>query len=160
MDKNFLIQLDKLLSGMVLETREFGRSGVRSIWLESYQLTKIALILKNDSKLALDWLENLSVVEFEKSFVFSYFLFSRNFFHSLVLRASAVIPSDSSLSISFPSVSKVWEMAFPMECEISELYGIDFLIDGVVLTPDFSLLPSGLTGFPMRKSYSSCVRVP
>jgi Ni,Fe-hydrogenase III component G len=125
-DKNpFISKLNKSLPDAVLETRRFGRSGTSSIWVEAQAIQKVAAFLKNDAEFKLDWLENLSVVEFEKVLVTTYFVCSNTTKHSLVVRASAV-PESPNAEVSFPSIRAIWPMGEPMELEAEELFGIHF----------------------------------
>lgn len=154
MDKNSLLsKLNKLIPGAVLETRGFGRSGLISIWIEVQSIPKVALFLKNDAELKLDYLENLSVVEFEDVLVLSYFVRSTVNNQSLLLRGSVVPPSKEAV-VSFPSVTHVWPMGEYFEDEASEMFGIKFKFEEETSTLSQStLLPENWKGFPLRKSY-------
>jgi NADH:ubiquinone oxidoreductase subunit C len=153
-DKNPLIsKLNKLVPGAVLETRRFGRSGMISIWIETQTLQQIARTLKSDPELHLDWLENLSVVEFEGILVASYFVRSTITPHHYVLRASAV-PSSPEAEVLFPSVREIWPMAIPMEEEAQEMFGIRFQVDESQQDEvQARRLPENWSGYPLRKSY-------
>lgn len=151
MDKNqFVSKLNKIWPGSVLESREFGRSGVFSFWLEVTAIEKVAAELKEDPELRLDWLENLSVVELEEVMVVTYFLRSTVTRHSLVLRISAV-PASKTAWVKFPSVVEVWPMAGPLESEAGELFGIEFGKKAKTGVSPF--FPEGWQGFPLRKSF-------
>lgn len=154
MDKNPLIsKLNKLVPGAVLETRRFGRSGIVSIWIETQTLQKVASILKSDPELQLDWLENLSVVEFEGILVASYFIRSTVTAHHYILRSSAV-PSSPEAEVLFPSVREIWPMATPMEEEAREMFGIRFSMnESDSSTETARRLPENWAGFPLRKNY-------
>ncbi len=155
MDKNHLVsKLNKILPGAVLESRRFGRSGITSIWVEAQSICSIGLALKEDSEVRLDWLENLSVVEFEKVLVVSYFVRSYSTDQNLVIRASAV-PTSNSAEVLFPSVRMIWPMAEPMEKEAFEMFGVRFQLDGEKdkNLDETRILPEDWKGFPLRKSY-------
>jgi NADH-quinone oxidoreductase subunit C len=153
-DKNLLVlKLNKLIPGAVLETRRFGRSGVVSVWIESQSMQKVAAVLKSDSELKLDWLENLSVVEFESVLVITYFVRSSSLHHSFVLRASVAPPSAHS-DVHFPSIRSVWPMGESMELEGEEMFGIRFrLPHEVSFSNSFNRLPEGWKGYPLRKGF-------
>jgi NADH:ubiquinone oxidoreductase subunit C len=154
-DKNPLIaKLNKSVPGAVLETRRFGRSGVISLWLEAEAIAKVAKVLKSDVDLKLDWLENLSLVEFEDVLVATYFLASSTIQQSLILRISAV-PESPMDRVCFPSTRSVWPMVEPMEKEAEELFGVSFQVDPKIQKTEFkaNLLPENWIGFPLRKGY-------
>ncbi len=154
MDKNSLAsKLNKIIPGAVLETRRFGRSPLSSIWVEAQSIQKVAVALKNDADLKLDWLENLSVVEFEKVLVVSYFLRSTSTQQCIVVRASAV-PSSPKAEVLFPSIRSIWPMGAPMEDEAEEMFGVLFRLTGEA--EDLSRprrLAADWEGYPLRKSY-------
>ncbi len=154
MDKNALVsRLNKIIPGGVLETRRFGRSENTSIWIEAQAVQKIAMALKMDTEMKLDWLENLSVVEFEKVFIVTYFLRSLITRHSLVIRASAVPVSPGS-EFLFPSVRNIWPMGLPMEEEAEEMFGIVFSLNNETqFQVKVNRLPENWKGFPLRKDY-------
>ncbi|MEO5969548.1 MAG: NADH-quinone oxidoreductase subunit C [Bdellovibrionia bacterium] len=155
MDKNPLIaKLNKSVPGAVLESRRFGRSGVTSIWLEAETIAKVAKVLKSDADLKLDWLENLSVVEFENVLVATYFLASSVTKQSLILRISAV-PDSLMSRVYLPSTRAIWPMAEPMEKEAEELFGVSFHLGPILRESELksNLLPENWVGFPLRKGY-------
>ena len=156
MDKNLLLsKLNKLLPGVVLESRRFGRSGVVSVWVEAQSLTKVGVAMKEDPELSADWLENLSIVEFEEALVVTYFVRSTGMGHSFIVRAS-VVPNPKTGSASFPSVQSVWPMAKLMEREAEEMFGVTFGSESLKSEPagsHFGILPEGWTGYPLRKKY-------
>lgn len=154
MDKNLLVaKLNKAVPGAVLEARRFGRSSHSSIWVEAQTIQKVANALKTDAVLGLDWLENLSVVEFEKVFVISYFVRSSESQFNVIIRASAV-PSAPHAEVFFPSIRTVWPMGEPMEEEAEELFGILFRVEGVNSRESrMAKLPGEWKGYPLRKNY-------
>jgi NADH:ubiquinone oxidoreductase subunit C len=128
---------------------------VNSLWLEAEAILKVAKLLKADKELRLDWLENLSLVEFEEVLVANYFLGSYSTQEKIVLRISAV-PESPIATVTFPSTRSVWPMAEPMEKEATDLYGVLFRdSEAMAVSPQkFKFLPDGLVGFPLRKGYS------
>ena len=154
MEKNFIVsKLNKALPGSVLEVRRFGQSDAVSIWIEAQNIQKIALFLKSETELKMDWLENFSVVEFENVFVATYFVRSFSNEHQLIIRIS-VVPDKHSEDAHLPSVKLIWPMIEPMEHEAEELFGIYFRVD-----PDKKeharsrILPHPWRGYPLRKNY-------
>lgn len=158
MDKNPLIsRLNKTVPGAVLEVRRFGRSPISSIWVETQSIQRLGEALKSDPECKFDWLENLSVVEFEGVFVITYFLRSTVTQHTVVLRLSAVLASPTS-EVVIPSVWKIWPMAVPMEKDAQEMFGVVFKAPQGSTTVEDSdakikILPEGWDGFPLRKNY-------
>lgn len=156
MDKNPLIaKLNKAAPDSVLENRRFGRSGITSIWLEAEAIVKIANCLRFDVDLQMDWLENLSVVEFEQALVASYFVSSNTTLESVILRIS-VVPTSPLERVYLPSTRSVWPMAEPMEKEAEDLFGVSFEnADGEAGGQGLkaNLLPENWVGFPLRKGY-------
>lgn len=158
MDKNPLIaKLNKAVPDAVLESRRFGRSGITSIWLEAESIVKVAKFLKSDEDLKLDWLENLSLVEFEEVLVATYFVTSSTTPQNVILRISA-IPTSPLDHIYFPSIRSIWPMAEPMEREAADLFGVIFKKDSDTSTLEESesksnFLPENWIGFPLRKGY-------
>ncbi len=154
MDKNSLIaKLNKTVPGAILESRRFGRSDLSSIWIEGQVIQKVAFALKSWVEVKIDWLENLSVVEFDKVLVITYFVRSTSTGDSLVIRASAV-PESSESRVLFPSIRSIWPMGEPMEQEAEEMFGIQFRLneeDGDLRK--MNRLPEDWDGFPLRKSY-------
>ncbi len=150
MDKNPLIsRLNKALPGAVLEVRRFGRSSVSSIWVETQSIQKVADFLINDLESKLDWLENLSAVEFEGVFVLTYFLRSTVTKQVVAVRLS-IIPTSENETVTLPSVQQIWPMAIPMQQDVTEMFGLKFQSS---IVPEFGRLPAGWEGFPLRKNY-------
>jgi NADH:ubiquinone oxidoreductase subunit C len=155
-DKNPLIsKLNKAVPGAVLETRRFGRSGTTSIWIEAQTIQKVAHALRNDSELKLDWLENLSVVEFEGILVVTYFVRSTTSQFYYVIRASAV-PASPDAEVLFPSIRGIWPMGVSMEQEAEEMFGVRFRANEESSSEGPAKpgrLPEDWKGFPLRKNY-------
>ena len=156
MDKNpFVSKLNKSVPGAVLETRRFGRSSTLSVWVEAQSILKVASMLTSDSEFKLNWLENLSIVEFEKVFVVTYFVRSTATKYSLVLRISAV-PETKNAEISFPSIQSIWPMGKPFEEEAEEIIKQNRLSYSVRKIEceqlfEFGLLAELYQGFSLKK---------
>ena len=154
MDKNpIVLKLNNALPGAVLEVRRFGRSNVLSIWVENQCIRKVGGILLLDPVCKLNWLENLSIVEFEKVLVATYFLRSTVTDTVLLLRAS-VVPQSPDAKVFLPSVRSLWTTAIPLEDEAEEMFGVQFQTEGKDedLVRD-KKLPPMWEGFPLRKNY-------
>ncbi len=160
MDKNIILsKLNKEFPTLKFETHRFGRSEVDSVWVESQNLLKVIEFLKFEPELNMEFLENLNVSEIDQVLVLSYFLTSSYVFSevpfskSIVLRTSLVLPDGESMVSGF-SVSHILTNADVFEDEVGELFGIRFESK---LNKDLkikrNLLPKGLRGFPLRKSY-------
>lgn len=163
MDKNRIIsKLGTELPGAILEVRKFGRSNTQSIWVESQSIHKVALFLKESSGFNIDWLENLSVVEFEEVLVVTYFARSMTQMGSTFVLRVSEIPSSPTSIVKFPSICSVWPMGGPLEQEASEMFGVHFVPNETPKHSDseeprkilFSpKLPENWEGFPLRKKY-------
>ena len=154
MDTGEILNKLKLAApGSVLEKSRFGRSANLSLWVETRQLPEIAAFLKEDTEIALDWLENLSAIQMDKAIVLTYFVRSTSNANTLILRGS-LEPSSASKEVKLASVARSWAMAAPFEAEIQEMFGVRFIdSEGEPAYPGPGRLPAGWTGFPLRKSY-------
>lgn len=141
-------KLNQAFPGAVLQKSRFGRSEVLAIWVEMSAIAKIAAFLRSDVEARLDFLENLSVAQFDEAIVLSYFLSSTTGGMKLILRGS-LVPRSPEAPVSAPSVCGTWPMAAAFELEGEELFGIRF--EG---RPELRpRLPGGWNGFPLRKGY-------
>jgi NADH-quinone oxidoreductase subunit C len=127
---------------------------VISIWVETQSIQKVADALYHDPECRLDWLENLSVVEFEGIFVVSYFLRSTVSKHTAIIRLSTP-PVSGDQEIQLPSIQNTWPMGIPMEQEAYEMFGVQFQVGHELseFTARIQRLPEGWEGFPLRKNY-------
>ncbi len=130
-------KLDEEAPGAVLETRPFGRTVKKSVWIEMRSIQRVAKILRQ-APFHFDWLESISVVEIDEALVFTYFLRSTVTGELLVVRGSVVPPSPEE-RVDVLSVQQQWPMAAQQELELSDLFGIRF--EGVEKTG--SILPDG-----------------
>ncbi len=163
MDKNLIVsKINSEVQGSVLEVRRFGRSEIFSIWIEAQSVHKVASVLRADPEISLDWLENLSVVEFAECLVVSYFLQSTTRPHSQIVLRASVVPLSIDAEVEVPSIQAIWPMGAPMEQEANELFGVrfkslplerqfqsDFNLEGSLSR---RLLPE-VRGFPLRKKF-------
>jgi NADH:ubiquinone oxidoreductase subunit C len=146
-------KINQILPGLVLEKQPFGRNSDVLIWLETKALLSSLKKIREDSDLALDWLENVSMAQMDGVFILTYFLRSRTAKTRLLVRASCV-PASSSSEIELPSVAGLWPTAAPMEREIGELFGVRFVdAQGARAYLETECLPQGWRGFPLRKDY-------
>lgn len=151
MDKNPLVtSLNKAVPGAVLEVRRFGRSSITSIWVEAQAIQQVGLFLKENPEYQLDWLENLSMVEFEDIFVLTYFLRSTVTSQILLLRVS-IVPDSPNAQVDAPSIVKIWPMGQLMEKDIAEMFGVRFT--PVEKSDSSTILPEDWKGYPLRKNY-------
>ncbi len=142
-----LPRLEQAVPGGVLEARPFGRRRDFSVWVEMRSIEKIAAFLRSGDGLDVDWLEALTWMEIEGAIVLTYFLRSRAFASSLVVRGSLEAMGPSSMPKCL-SVRRVWPEASQFEEEISELAGVMF---GEPSGP--FRLAVGVAGYPLRKSF-------
>ena len=151
--KQIKAKLNAVLPLAVLDTPPFGRSELESAWIKAEAISRVASELKKDPEISLDWLENLSVSQFEDILVVTYFVASYSTKNQIILRVSGV-PSKKDGLVVLPSICSAWPMGEPMEREAAELFGMRFM-QGQSLSASFNnnYLPNGWKGFPMRKDY-------
>ncbi len=111
------------------------------------RIVEVCRFLKEEPGLELDFLEDLTALDWPKRNVIEvvYHLFSFRHRHGLVLKVEA----DRS-SPSVPSVEGVWKTANWFEREVYDLFGVAFTGH-----PDLRriLLPDDWVGHPLRKDY-------
>ncbi len=111
------------------------------------KLPEIARFLRDEPGIELDFLENLTGVDYPKRNVIEvvYHLFSYGLKHGIVLKVEA-----DRAAPRVPSVESIWKSANWMEREAYDLLGLIF--EG---HPDLRrvLLPDDWEGFPLRKDY-------
>ena len=147
-------KINHAVPGAVLEKTRFGRTSRTAVWIEARALPEVAAFLHSGGGPALDWLENLSVMQMDETLVATYFLrSSQKPDRELIVRVSVAIPG-LNRDVVFPSVSSTWPMARAFEVEAGELFGIRFNDrQGARTHQPYQLLPEGWTGFPLRKTY-------
>jgi NADH:ubiquinone oxidoreductase subunit C len=147
-------KLEAVAPGAILEARPFGRSGALSLWIEMRAIEKVARALRDDEALGLDWLENLSAMEFEGAIVLNYFLRSTSALQGLFVLRGSVLPESPESETDVGSVRAIWPMAEAFEREIADLFGIRFAGNPKAdPTGKRGLLPEGWVGYPLRKNY-------
>lgn len=150
-------QLDSVLpAGAILQRQRFGKKHGVALWVEANRLFEIASVLFSAPEMEFDWLENLSLVQMDDALLATYFLRSTHHHDTLLIRCSrglANTTAEKAEKVQFPSVSEIWISAIPFEQEISELFGIEYLLkNGTYLTKGtFSKLPPNSKNYPMRK---------
>jgi NADH-quinone oxidoreductase subunit C len=108
-------------------------------------LQSLLHFLKNNAEFAFDRLNTIIAVDLEESFELIYDLYSTEL--GEVLRISVIIDRNAPHA---KSVVNIFKSAYFDECEIYDLFGIDF--DG---NRDLKrlLMPKGWIGHPLRKDY-------
>ena len=109
---------------------------------------EIAQFLRDDPAIKLDWLANLSGVDYvaDNKFCVVYDLYSFEHKHSFAVKVYAPRTQDTH----FPSVADLWPAADWHEREAYDMFGMVF--DG---HPDLRriLMADDWEGFPLRKDY-------
>ncbi len=123
--------------------------GLRIVWVDLPHLLPLAKVLAEEPGPAYQTLDHLSVAEIGGVLVLTYFLRSLSTGRTLALRGT-LRPSGPEETVETVSVSSVWPMAVPFECENSELFGVRFV--GAEATGR-NFLPEGWQGYPLRKGY-------
>lgn len=118
-------------------------------------LLRVAKLLAESPGLDFNCCENFSVFERGSFFTLSYFLRSDKNKLNVILRVN--LPAvQGSLPVEFLSVASVWPMILPWEVENSLLFGIQCRGNEAMIRSsglEVNLLPEGLSGFPLRKSF-------
>lgn len=111
------------------------------------RIVEICRFLKTEAGLDLDFLEDLTAVDWPKRNVIEvvYHLLSYRHRHAIVLKVEA-----DRAAPSVPSVEGVWKTANWFEREVYDLFGVDFTGH-----PDLRriMLPDDWVGHPLRKDY-------
>jgi len=132
-------------------------TGKHDLWFEvkAADLLAVCQKLKNEEKLAFDYLCNLSGVDTGEQFEAVYSLASTTLNHRLDVKV--VLPYDGA---KIESVQTVWAAANWHEREVWELYGIEILNHGNLKR--FLLPDEWDQGYPMRKDWDAddFVRMP
>jgi NADH-quinone oxidoreductase subunit C len=114
----------------------------------SGRLAEIALFLRDDPDLALDYLNSVTAVDYKSHFAVVYHLSSLTLGHQLTFK----VDLDDRSKPSVPSITPVWRGADLQEREIFDLFGIEFS-DHPNLKRLF--LWEGFPGYPLRKDWVS-----
>jgi NADH-quinone oxidoreductase subunit C len=112
------------------------------------KLGDIALFLRDDPDLALNYLNSLTAVDHKTHFALVYHLTSIDKGHRLNFK----IDLDDRDKAYLPSVTPVWRGADLQEREIFDLFGIEFIGH-----PNLKriFLWEGFSGYPLRKDWVS-----
>lgn len=119
--------------------------------IQPQSAAKIAQFLRDDSRLEMDSLMNLSGVDLlteeENRLQVVYHLFSYKLKHKFVIKANL-----EREKAEIPSVAMIWRTADWHERETYDLFGIQFTEH-----PDLRriLLPEDWEGYPLRKDYQT-----
>lgn len=142
------LAFDRVQSSAILEKGRFGKTDTPLLWVEASAIEDVAKLLREDPELQLDWLENLSVMQVDRILVASWFLRSRKTRARIVLR-STIVAGTMNDEVDLPSTVSVWPEARTLESESSELFGIRFGGEPIPRR----ILPAGIEGFPLRKTF-------
>lgn len=137
---------------------KFGESLLKSevfrneltLYIKRESIAEIMAFLKNDSDLAYDMLNDVTVVDgliMEKNPRFQVVYHLRSTKYNRRLRIKAPVPENDC---KIATVSHLWKLADWAEREAYEMYGVTF--EG---HPDLRrlLTPASFTNFPLRKDY-------
>lgn len=113
--------------------------------VESSKLCDLLNFLKNNAQFAFDRLNTIIAVDLGDNFELIYDLHSTETAQSI--RISVIIDRNSPKA---PSVVEIFKSAYFDECEIYDLFGIEFTNN-----PNLKrlLMPKGWIGYPLRKDY-------
>ena len=122
-----------------------------SVWIEPHMVSDVAYFLKNDPKLAFNYLNAVSAVDYIECFEIVYHLTSFEFNHSAVIKARIYDRETPTI----PSVVEVWPGADFQEREVWDLMGVAF--EG---HPNLKriMLWEGFPGHPLRKDFEDVVK--
>ena len=121
-----------------------------TLYIKRESVSEIMAFLKNDSALAYDMLNDVTVVDgliMEKNPRFQVVYHLRSTQYNRRLRVKAPVPENDC---KIATVSHLWKLADWAEREAYEMYGVTF--EG---HPDLRrlLTPASFTNFPLRKDY-------
>ncbi len=118
-----------------------------SCLVKAQRIAEVCQFAKEEPGLELDFLEDLTAVDWPKRNVIEvvYHLFSFSHRHGIVLKVEA-----DRAAPRVPSVEAVWKTANWFEREVFDLFGVEFTGH-----PDLRriLLPDDWVGHPLRKDY-------
>jgi len=143
------------LNFIVVARRIFERFGEGAAaaddkWLiiEPARLIEIAMFLRDDPELSLDYLSSVTAIDHKTDFTLIYELYSITKKQKLTIR----VPVTDRQKPAVPSVTPVWRGADLQEREIFDLFGIEFSGH-----PNLKrlFLWEGFPGFPLRKDWVS-----
>jgi NADH-quinone oxidoreductase subunit C len=116
--------------------------------IESPRVADVALFLRDDPDLALDYLSSVTAIDHKADFTVVYHLSSIEKVHRLTFRVPVVDRAHPHV----PSVTPIWRGADLQEREIFDLFGIEFSGH-----PNLKrlFLWEGFPGYPLRKDWVS-----
>ena len=122
-----------------------------SVWIEPHLVGDVDYFLKNDPKLAFNYLNAVSAVDYIECFEIVYHLTSFEFNHSAVIKARIYDRETPTI----PSVVAIWPGADFQEREVWDLMGVAF--EG---HPNLKriMLWEGFPGHPHRKDFEDVVK--
>jgi NADH-quinone oxidoreductase subunit C len=144
-----MVELDFIAVAKRIKER-FGENTVaaddKRLIIRRAQFAEIALFLRDDPDLALDYLNSITGVDYKTHFKMIYHLTSITKTHRLTFQ----IDLDDRDKPSLPSATPIWRGADLQEREIFDLLGIEFIGH-----PNLKriFLWEGFPGFPLRKDW-------
>ena len=122
-----------------------------SLWIEPHRVRDVAHFLKNEPKLAFNYLNAVSAVDYIECFEVVYHLTSFEYNHSAVIKTRLYDREAPTV----PSVVEVWPGADFQEREVWDLMGVAF--EG---HPNLKriMLWEGFPGHPHRKDFEDVVK--
>jgi NADH-quinone oxidoreductase subunit C len=111
------------------------------------KLADISQFLHDEPTLVLDYLTNLTAVDYKSYFEIVYHLYSLKYQHQITLK----IHSSDRKNANLPSVTEIWRGANYQEREIYDLFGIRF--EGHQNLKRI-MLWEGFKGHPLRKDFN------
>jgi NADH:ubiquinone oxidoreductase subunit C len=116
--------------------------------IEPARLAEIALFLRDDPELSLDYLSSVTAIDHKTDFTLIYELYSITKKQKLTIR----VPVTDRQKPAVPSITPIWRGADLQEREIFDLFGIEFSGH-----PNLKrlFLWEGFPGFPLRKDWVS-----
>lgn len=136
--------------GSSAQIKNFGRSDLFMIEIESARMIEAAAWLRMEESFRMDYLENLSVYEAKDHLFVTAFVRSLTHHRHLVLRTSVPV-AGANESVSIPSLIGIWSQAEPFEAEISPLFGVQFT--GVQRSRAIQKNFGDFGGYPLRKAF-------
>ncbi|NTW04729.1 MAG: NADH-quinone oxidoreductase subunit C [Peptococcaceae bacterium] len=115
--------------------------------VKSEDLISIMTELKDNQEFSMDYLTNLTAVDYQEDFRLVYNLFSLTCGHSLMLKVVLLDRENPEV----PSLSNLWAGAIWQEREVYDLMGINFT--GFPDHPSRIFLDDDFEGYPLRKDF-------
>jgi NADH:ubiquinone oxidoreductase subunit C len=140
-------RISEIMPGLDFEEKQY-----LTLTIHPDAFIELAPKLKEDGPLSLDYLFNLSGVDYGKELGVTYYFTSTEYHHILVVK----IKTEDRENPSFHTVSHLWRTAEFHEREVFDLFGIRFKNH-----PDLRriFLDDNWEGFPLRKDYVDDVNI-